>query len=89
MKSYDPSIPAPSILCADTWPRDKLKSPQMQAYKTVEKTGTIRILQVRYSRATARVTIEYLSTVPIQWARDLLRQAVPPPPDPVQEQMEL
>ncbi len=64
---------APSILCADTWPREKLDSLRMATYKELEKAGLIRIQRVRYCRSSHLVAIEYLSTVPIRWARDQMR----------------
>ena len=71
----------PMILCADIWPRRKLDSSRMQAYKTVEATGIIRITKVTYSRPEQKVVVEYLSSVPQEWAREELKKAVIIPED--------
>lgn len=70
----DPNRIEPSIICADTWPRQKLDAVRMNAYRELEKAGMIRIQRVRYSHSVQLVAVEYLSTVPIEWARDLLRE---------------
>lgn len=90
MKIDSGSVAVPMLISADIWNRDRLDKAHMDAYKSVEASGLIKINKVHYSKSERKVVIEYLSAAPIEWIREALKKAVAPTPVQVhQEEMKL
>lgn len=65
------------IPCEDRWPPFRFVPAVMTAYKAAEDEGLIRIDSVQISQSTASATVYFRSAVPIEWARERLKELMP------------
>ena len=67
------------IPCEDLWPPFRLTERIMQAYKTAEDEGLIRIDSVQISKSTASAAVLYRSAIPVPWIHQRLKEAANAP----------
>lgn len=77
---YDPALGGtpvrPMLPYADVWRREKLDSARMNAYRTMEAEGQLKLGKITYNRSEGLVVIEYRTTIPHEWVLQELKKLV-------------
>ena len=77
---YDPALGGtpvrPMLPYADVWRRESLDSARMNAYRTLEAEGQLRLGKITYNRSEGLVVIEYQTTIPHEWVLQELKKRV-------------